>query len=416
MRLGSRIAAGVAGVLLAFSDSHAAGANEWAQWRGANRDDLSKETGLLKQWPTEGPAQVWKVTDLGIGYSGIAVVKGKIFTMGDIDGGSQLMVFDENKGNKLWSTKIGDTGAYGGFAGTRGTPAVDDGLVYALNQHGDLLCAEASGGKEVWRKSLTKDFGGSVPSWGYAESPLVDGDKVFVTPGGSKGAIAALNKKTGALVWQTKDFTDAAHYSSLIVADVLGQRQVMQLTSASVVGVSVASGKVLWRGNRPGQTAVVPTPVYADSQVYVTSGYGVGCNAFKISKGANGFAAQQVYANKNMVNHHGGVILLNGYIYGFSDGKGWVCQNFKTGELAWSNKGVGKGSIAYADGHFYIRSESGEGAIALIEANSQAYVEKGRFKQPDRSDKNSWTHPVIVNGKLYIRDQGLMFCYDVKGK
>jgi len=415
MSSGSKLAVGVVGLLFAFASVHAAGNYEWPQWRGANHDGLCRETGLLKQWPSEGPSIVWKVKDLGIGYSGISVVKGKIFTMGDVDDGSYLMAFDENKGAKLWSRRMGETGAPGGYAGTRGTPSVDEGLVYALNQHGDLVCAEAATGKEVWRKSLTKDFGGGTPSWGYAESPLVDGDKVFVTPGGRQGAVVALNKKTGALIWQTKDFTDDAHYSSIIVTNMYGQRQLIQLTPASVVGVAVGTGKVLWRADRRGQTAVVPTPVYADNQVFVTSGYGVGCNSFKISKDAGGFKTEQVYANKNMVNHHGGVILLNGYIYGFSDSAGWMCLDFKTGAKVWSNRGVGKGSISYADGHFYIRSE-GDGAIALIEANPKEYVEKGRFVQPERSSKNSWTHPVIVNGRLYIRDQGLLICYDVKGK
>jgi len=216
--------------------------------------------------------------------------------------------------------------------------------------------------------------------------------------------------------WQSKEFTDGAHYSSLVPETILGQRQVIQLTAASVAGIAVADGRMLWRADRPGKTAVIPTPVYADNQVYVTSGYGIGCNSFKISKGADGFKAEQIYANKNMANHHGGVILLDGHVYGFSDGKGWICQDFKTGEIAWSNPGVGKGSIGYADGHFYIRSEGGKGTVALIEATPKGYVEKGRFDQPDRSNKNSWPHPVVVNGKLYIRDQGVLLCYDAKGR
>ena len=255
-----------------------------------------------------------------------------------------------------------------------------------------------------------------MPNWGYAEAPLVEGDKVLCTPGGQKGAVVALNRKTGELLWQSKELTDVAHYSSLIAETVFGQRQVIQLTAASVAGISLADGKMLWRAVRPGKTAVVPTPVYADNQVFVTSGYGLGCNAFKISKGAEGFKAVQIYDNKNMVNHHGGVILFNGHVYGFSDGKGWVCQDFKTGEIAWANPGVGKGSIAYADGCFYIRSQDGNGTVALIEATPKGYVEKGRFDQADRSNKKSWPHPAIVNGKLYLRDQGTLLCYDIKGK
>lgn len=416
MRAGSKIAIGVVGLLLTLSHVQAGDLNEWPQWRGADRNDLSKETGLLKEWPAGGPELKWKATELGGGFSGIAVAGGKIFTMGDVDGASQLMAFEEATGKKLWSTKLGAAGGGDGYPGPRGTPTVAGGRVYALGQFGDLLCADAATGNEMWRKNLVKDFGGAQPRWGYAESPLVYDGKLICTPGGQQGTIMALDAKNGDMIWRTKDYTDAPHHSSMILETVFAQKQLIQLTSASVVGVAVADGKVLWRATRPGKTAVVPTPVFADNQVFVTSGYGIGCNAFKISKDANGFKAEQVYANTNMVNHHGGVILLNGYVYGFSDSKGWVCLDFKTGEIAWADKGVGKGALSYADGHFYIRSESGKGAVALIEANPAKYVEKGRFDQADRSDKNSWTHPVIVNGKLYLRDQGSLLCYDVKAK
>ena len=403
-------------VLLSLSSLQLGQAADWPQWRGPKRDDLSTETGLLKQWPADGPPLAWKITGVGAGYSGVAVAKGKIFTMGDVGEESQLIALAEGTGKQLWVARMGGPGEYGGYRGTRGTPTVDGDLVYALNQHGDLVCANAGSGKEVWRKSLKRDFGGGTPGWGYAESPLVDGDKVFCTPGGQRGAIVALNKKTGELVWQSKEFKDGAHYSSLIVENVFGQRQVIQLTSASVAGVAVADGKLLWRAQRRGQTAVIPTPIFHDNCVYVTSGYGVGCNLFKLSNSGGSIQAEEVYANKTMANHHGGVILLGENLYGHSDSQGWICQNFKTGEKVWSNQGVGKGAIAYADGHFYIRSEGGSGKIALIEATPASYKEKGRFAQPDRSGKNSWPHPVIANGKLYIRDQDVLLCYDVKAK
>ncbi len=388
----------------------------WPQWRGPNRDDISTEKGLLGEWPADGPALAWKSEGLGAGYSGVAVVKGKVFTMGDVGQESQLIALDEATGKKLWSLKLGQPGQYGNFYGPRGTPSVEGDLVYALNQHGDLVCAAVATGKEVWRKSL-RDLGGRPHGWGYAESLLVESDKVLCTPGGARGAIAALNKKTGAAMWQSKEFMDGAHYSSLIPATIFGVRQVIQLTAESVAGVAVADGKLLWRADRPGKTAVIPTPIYADNQVYVCSGYGVGCNAFKLTKEAGGVKAAEVYANKNMINHHGGVILLDGHLYGFCDGnRKWICQDFKTGEVVWSNNGVGKGSITYADGHFYLRSESGKGTVALIEASSKDYVEKGRFTQPDRSEKNSWPHPVIANGRLYLRDQGVLLCYNVSAK
>jgi outer membrane protein assembly factor BamB len=244
----------------------------------------------------------------------------------------------------------------------------------------------------------------------------VDGGKVLFTPGGKKGAIVALDKKSGALLWQTAEFTDDVQYSSLIAADINGVRQYVQLTGASVAGVDASTGKLLWRAPRQGATAVITTPVYANNQIYVTSAYGVGCNAFKITKNPEGFKTEEIYANKNMANHHGGVILLGDYLYGFSDSKGWICQEFKTGDLKWSDRGVGKGSIAYADGHFYCRSEGGKGTVALIEATPDGYKEKGRFDQADRSGKNSWAHPVIANGRLYLRDQDVLLCHDIRKK
>lgn len=400
----------------AASAGFVAAGGDWPQWRGPRRDDISTEKGLLTEWPSDGPAQAWKVEGMGAGYSGVAVARGKVFTMGDVGQESQLIALDEANGKKLWSLKLGQPGQYGNYFGPRGTPSVDGDLVYALNQHGDLVCAAVATGKEVWRKSL-KDLGGKPHGWGYAESPLVEGDKVLCTPGGSKGAIAALNKKTGAAMWQSKEFMDGAHYSSLVPATIFGVRQAIQLTAASVAGVSMADGKLLWRADRAGKTAVIPTPIYADNQVYVCSGYGVGCNAFKLTKETGGIKVAEAYATKDMANHHGGVILFDGHLYGFCDNnRKWLCQNFKTGEIVWSHNGVGKGSITYADGHFYLRSESGRGTVALIEASSKSYDEKSRFNQPDRSDKNSWPHPVVANGRLYLRDQDVLLCYSVKAK
>jgi len=244
----------------------------------------------------------------------------------------------------------------------------------------------------------------------------VDGDKVLCTPGGSQGAIVALNKKTGETVWQSKDFTDSAAYSSIISAEIGGVKQYIQLTGASVAGVAVEDGRLLWRVPRPGRTAVVPTPIVHDNYVYVTSGYGVGCNLFKVDKSGDQFTAEQVYENKLMMDHHGGVVLVGEHVYGHSDSKGWVCQELKTGNVVWEERQkLGKGSICYADGHLYLRSES-KGTVVLIEATPKAFVEKGRFEQPERSRENSWAHPVVIGGKLYLRDQDVLLCYDVKKK
>ena len=393
--------------------THLATAADWPTWRGPQRDGLSTEKGLLTEWPAGGPALAWKATNCGVGYSSVSVSGGRVFTMGDGPDGGYVRAFDEKSGKAVWvSSVVGKPG--GNYAGTRCTPTVDGGMVYALGQFGDLVCVDAETGSEVWRKSLQKDFGGSFSGWNYTESPLVEGNKVMVTPGGKKGAVVALDKKTGATLWQSAEFTDGAQYSSLIAADIGGVHQYLQLTAASVAGLEANTGKLLWRAERKGATAVITTPVYANNQVFVTSGYGVGCNAFKISKEGSGFKTEEIYANKNMANHHGGVILLGDYVYGHSDSKGWICQDFKTGEVKWSDRSVGKGAIAYADGHFYFRSEGGQGAVALVVATPDGYKEKGRFNQPDRSKQNSWAHPVIANGRLYLRDQDVLLCYNVK--
>lgn len=392
--------------------------NDWPQWRGPDRDGISKETGLLKQWPAEGPPLVWKATGLGSGYSSVAVVGERIYTTGDRADANYVVALNRADGKVIWSAKLGaKSGApgWGGFAGPRATPTVDGNLVFAVDQWGEMACFDTAAGKEIWRKNFVTDFGGARPEWGFSESPLVEGDRVLVTPGGSKGAIVALDKKTGALVWQSREFTDAAHYSSLIVVNWGGARQVIQLTADSVAGVAVADGKLLWRAVRKGRTAVIPTPLFDAGLVYVTSGYGVGCNLFKVSAAAGKFSVAKVYENKVLQNHHGGVIKVGDYVYGHSDGRGWICQDFKTGEAKWQEKSkLGKGSIVFADGRFYLRQEDKQGTVALIEASPEGYKELGRFDQPDRSNKNSWPHPVVAGGKLYLRDQDILLCYDVK--
>jgi len=391
---------------------------DWPQWRGPLRDDISTETGLLKQWPADGPPLAWKATGLGEGYSGVSVVGGRIYTMGDIGEASFLLALDAANGKVIWSTKVGKSG--GDRPGPRCTPSVDGDQVVVLGQFGDLVCVSAAGGKELWRHNLQSEFGGKMMSgWGYSESPLVDDGKVICTPGGAQGTIIALDKKTGTVAWRCKEWTDNAAYSSIIIATINGVRQYIQLTDASVAGVSPKDGSVLWRAPRPGKVAVIPTPIFADDSVYVDSGYDIGCNLFKISAGtaAGSFSAQQVYANKVIKNQHGGIVKVGEYLYGHSDGDGWTCQNFKTGEAVWQEKAkLPKGSLSCADGMLYLRAESGPGTVVLLEPTTTGWTEKGRFDQPNRSNVNSWPHPVISGGKLYLRDKDILLCYDVKQK
>jgi outer membrane protein assembly factor BamB len=390
-------------------------ANPWPQWRGPNRDGISPETGLLKEWPRGGPPLAWKATECGQGYSSVAVAGGRVFTMGDGPGGSAMHCFDENSGQKLWSSQtIGRTG--GNYDGTKSTPTVDGDRVYGLGQFGDLICLEAGTGREVWRKSLTRDMGGQFSNWNYAESPLVDGDNLIVSPGGSRGLLAALHKATGAPVWRSAQWTDEVQYVSPVVSELGGRRHYITLTQQTLAGVDAANGQILWRAPRAGQTAVIPTPVIYNNIVFVTSGYGVGCNAFQVSGQGGRYGVKPLYANKELVNHHGGVVLLDKYVYGHSDRGGWKCMDVTNGEVKWAEMGVGKGAVVFADGHLYCRAEAGNGSVALVEATPAGYREKGRFNQPDRSRQNSWAHPVIANGRLYLRDQDVLLCYDVRAK
>jgi outer membrane protein assembly factor BamB len=290
---------------------------------------------------------------------------------------------------------------------------VDGDRVYALTGDGTLACVSTTTQKILWKVTM-RQLGGSVPHWGYSESVLVDGDKVICTPGGSRGAVAALDKLTGKVKWQAKEFRDQAHYSSVVPARINDTDQYVQRSDRSVVGLDVNTGAVLWHTTFPGRTAVAPTPIVRANEVYVTAGYGAGCKMVRIEPGNK---VTTVYENKVMKNHHGGVVLIGDYLYGHADPT-WVCQNFKTGEAVWNYRDFGKGAIGAADGMLYCLEE-GRGSVALIEASPEGWKEHGRFVLEPQSTirPNSagiWTHPVISHGRLYLRDQNYIYCYDVK--
>lgn len=391
-------------------------AADWPQWRGADRTDISKETGLLKSWPEGGPKLVWINKDVGLGYSGYAIAGGRLFTIG-LRGDTELLIaVDVKTGKELWTTPVGPILKNGWGDGPRATPTVDGDMVFAMSGTGTLLAAKTADGKESWKAAM-RDFGGKTPNWGYCESVLVDEGKVICTPGGGQGTLLALDRATGKKVWQSTDWTDGAHYSSPITVTHNGTRQYIQLTMQNVAGVEAKTGKVLWKSEWPGKIAVIPTPIFKDGHVYITSGYGIGCKLVKIGPGN---AVSEVYRNDNMVNHHGGVILIGEKLYGHSDKGGWTCQDFKTGEVAWASKNFGKGAVHCADGMLYCLEES-SGTVALVEPNPKGWTERSRFKlTPQTTQRNPkgkvWTHPVVSDGKLYLRDQELLFCFDVKGK
>ncbi|HJT77782.1 MAG TPA: PQQ-binding-like beta-propeller repeat protein [Gemmataceae bacterium] len=396
-------------------------ARNWPQWRGPNRDDVSDETGLLQSWPKDGPKLLWTFSDAGIGYSGPAVVGDHLYTMGGDNKKSFVYCLDLGTQEKTWSTEVGPFFPHGNGDGPRGTPTVDGDLVFALGGHGDLVCVEKDTGKKRWHVNLKTDLGGQMASgWGYSESVLVDGDKVICTPGGNKGTLAALNKDTGSVLWRSKELKDPAVYSSVIVADVDGVRQYIQLTGRGMAGVAADDGRLLWHSDQNAHGITVSTPIYHDHRVYASTSYGVGCGLVKLTKDGDKFEAEKVYdakARRAMFNHHGGVVRVGAYVYGYSDGPGWTCQEFETGKVMWQSNKLGKGSVTYADGRLYCYTESG-GTVAVVEATPDGWKEGGRFTLPKQSKLNRhrmhWTHPVVANGRLFLRDQEYLFCYDVK--
>jgi len=407
-------------VIGALSVSQAAAiAGDWPSWRGPNRDDISTETGLLKQWPEGGPKKLWTSKDAGLGYSGVSVVGDVLYTMG-ADGSTPeskefVVAINVKSGEKIWQTSIGPFLENGWGGGPRSTPTFAQDLIIAMGGKGDVVCLSAADGAEKWRVSLT-ELGGGIPSWGYCESALVDDDKVLVTPGGANGTVACFNLKTGEKLWQSAEMTVGAHYSSILAVDHFGKRQYIQLTESKVFGLDAANGKVLWQHDFPGRVAVIPTPIYEDGFVYMTAGYGAGCMLLNITADNK---VEKIYENKVMKNHHGGVVLIGDYIYGHSDATGMVCQNFMTGEQVWSDdkKNASKGAVAFADGMLYCLAEE-SGDCFLVEATSEGYKEVSRFKlDPQTTQRNPqgriWTHPVIANGKLYLRDQEIICCYDI---
>jgi len=309
-------------------------AANWPQWRGSDHSDICKETGLLKKWPSGGPPLAWISRDAGIGYAGTAVVDGKLYTMGSDDNQEFLISVDTRKGHLLWKSRMGPVLANNWGDGPRGTPTVNDGRVYAINGTGVLICADAGSGKIIWKKNL-KSFGSKVPSWGYTESVLVDGDKVICTPGSKQALLLALNKKTGNVIWKTAGVKAVLQYSSIVPAKINGTHQYIQLFKDKLVGIAADSGKLIWESPWPGKTAVIPTPIVKGNEIYIACGYNIGCKKVRIDKNNK---PSDVYKNNVMENHHGGVILLDDHLYGHHNRKGLTCQSFETGELLWANQ------------------------------------------------------------------------------
>ncbi len=425
-------------VAAAFALSADAKTFDWPQWRGPNRDGVSAETGLLQEWPKGGPPKAWTVKGCGGGYSTVAVAGGFIYGTGKIDDKDHIWCRKEKDGEPVWSTPVGDYRKTGYEEGTRSTPTVADGRVFAVTPGGTLVCVDAKTGKEQWRKEYVKDFGGGVPAWGYSESVLVDGETVICIPAGKKAAVAALQAKDGSEVWKTemKSVGAAAGYSSAVKTTV-GKTDMYvvllgQAAGSGVVGVDAKSGKLLWNYNGVmNSTANIPTPVVKGDTIWVSTGYGSGAALLHIKESGGKFEAEEVKAYKpgenprqqppELQNHHGGMVLVGDHVYfGNAHNSGHpACVEFKTGEVKWKETkgaagGSGSGCVVYADGMLYFRYENGK--MALVKADPKKFEVVGSFDIPEASKKPSWQHPVVANGKLYLRDQDNLHCFDVKKK
>jgi hypothetical protein len=411
----------LSGILLVISSTTSA--NDWPGFRGPNRNDISEEKGLLKKWPEKGPKVAWKCQGIGIGFSSVAVVGKKVFTLGDVKDACFVFGIDRQSGEKLWNTKLGRKG--GNYEGPRCTPAVDGDYVYALGQFGDLVCLKTEDGSEVWRKSLKNDFKGSEGGWNYTESPLVDGDKLVVTPGGPEASMLALDKKSGEVIWKgvVTGGGDSAGYSSIVSADIGGTRQYIQLMANGLVSFAAKDGKMLWRYGATndrfaGNTANIPTPIVKGNQVFSAAGYGRGAALITITNSNGTFHVKEDYFERPLTNKHGGVVLVGDKLFGDADDSGRLwCADFKTGKIKWRSdkdtEGRGSISLTYADGMLYLRYANGY--VALVDPKATAYKEVSIFKVPNGTD-NCWAHPVVVDGKLFIREKDILWCYDVKGK
>jgi outer membrane protein assembly factor BamB len=406
-------------VLITLGSTAAAGA-DWPEWRGPNRDGISAEKGLLESWEKGGPPLLWKAAGLGKGFASVAIAGGKAFTLGEKRGGARLVALDLETRKEAWTAPVG-----GGSPNS--TPTVNGDLVFALGRDGDLVCARTASGEVVWKKSFGKDFGGKMMSgWGYSESPLVDGENLLVTPGARDAMIVALAKGTGDVVWKAavpgdlgRRGNDGAAYSSIVASEACGVRQYVQLVGRGLVSVRATDGKFLWGYNRiANDTANIPTPIVKGDFVFTSTGYGAGAALLKVVRDGSGLKVEEVYflSSKDMQNHHGGMVLVGDHIYcGHGHNEGFpLCIDMRTGKAAWKpGRGPGEGSAAvlFADGNLYFRYQNG--TMALIEANPEKYVLRGTFAIASKLGE-SWPHPVIADGRLYLRDQDVLLCYELR--
>ncbi len=382
---------------------------DWPQWRGPRRDGVSSEHGLLKSWPKGGPPPAWKASGAGEGYSSFSIAEGRLFTLGARDDREYVIAFDAATGKRLWEVPHGSRFTNDRGNGPRSTPTVDGTRVYAFGASGDLTALDASSGKIAWTVNVIRDFGGQNITWGLSESPLVSGDRIIVSPGGNGSGIVAVDKASGKMLWKSQ--TDRAGYSSAVLHELGGVRQAIVFTGQRALGIDVTNGRLLWSYDRvANRVANIATPIARGNHVFLSSDYGTGAALLQLTPSAGGIDAREVYFTHDMRNHHASSVLIGDYLYGFSSAI-LTAMRFDTGEVAWRDRSVGKGSLVSADGRLYVFSEGG--VAALVEATPNGYREHGRFSL-ETGSLPTWSHPVVSNGKLFLRDQDTVYAYDVR--
>ena len=397
-----------------------AAAADWATWLGPGRDGKSVETGLLTSWPRGGPKAVWKVNGVGEGYSSVAVVGNRLYTQGQ-EGGQQFVVaLDAASGKPAWKTPTGKAYRNDQGGGPRGMPQIDGNRLYALASDGTLVCLDTQTGRRIWGFNYVEKFGSTNPRWGFSESPLIDGDRLVIAPGGKGAGIVVQNKATGAVIWQAQD--DLADYSSVLPIDFAGLHIYTVVSATAAIGVNAKDGSLLWRYEKASNGMEnIATPVYSDGYVFYSTAYYHGCALLKLAAEGGKVTATEVYFNSDMQNDYNTSIKVGDYLYGFSGFQPGilVAMNFRTGKVAWKHRSVDKGSCLLAEGLLYCQGESGK--VGLVDPNPSGYKEISRFEISRKNvemewvpNGNMWAYPAIANGRLYIRDQDSLYAFDIR--
>jgi outer membrane protein assembly factor BamB len=398
------------GVLFAPLHLASQSAPEWFQWRGPNRDGISSETGLLKTWPPNGPPLAWKTAGAGDGYSSFSASAGRLYTLGARGNTEYVIALDQATGKKVWEYANGRRFKNDQGDGPRSTPTIDGDRLYVLGGSGDLTCLETATGRRMWTLNLVQTFGGVNPYWGYSESPLIVGDRILVNAGGNRASIVAVNKADGQTIWQ--QHSDEAGYSSPMLLRTGSLSQVVFFTGSRVLAVDPRDGRLLWSyAKASNSTANIATPIIRGTRVFVSSDYGTGAALLDVRAAGNIASANEVYFTRDMRNHHASSVLVADHVYGFSSSI-LTALRFDSGEMAWRDRSVGKGSLVYADERLYLYSE--DGVVGLAEASPAGYREHGRFRLSQVSGLPTYPDPVVTHGLLILRDQDNVYAYDIR--